>query len=139
MEWGPSPDGDTLYVADPAAGRILALSIAPDGSLGPRRDFIRLRDTIPDAKPDSFKIDGHGEICSSLSMTQEGTGNSIACRKAHQRLCGNLAGDFPPTNVAISPDGASLYVAAIDDDPAITSSRKIVQWPNPIAPGRSGR
>ncbi len=49
-----------------ATGRILAFSIAPDGSLGPRRGFIRLRDTIPDAKPDSFKIDGHGNLFIAL-------------------------------------------------------------------------
>ena len=132
---GLSPDGDTLYVADSATGRILAFSIAPDGSLGPRRDFIRLRDTIPEAKPDSFKIDGHGNLFIAL---YDAGGLAIVSPAGKLISVLGVPGDHH-TTVAISPDGASLYVAAIDDDPAITFPGKIVQVSNPIAPSRSGR
>jgi sugar lactone lactonase YvrE len=38
------------------------------------------------------------------------------------------------TNLAISPDGKSLYVTAVDDDPQSTYRGQIVRIPNPLAP-----
>ncbi|WP_188080138.1 SMP-30/gluconolactonase/LRE family protein [Neorhizobium sp. P12A] len=126
---GLSPDGATFYVADSATGRIVAFSIAPDGSLGSRRDFIRLRDTIPNAKPDSFKVDGHGNLFIALY-----DGGGLAIVSPDGKLISVLAVPADHhTNVAISPDGASLYVAAVDDNPAISFPGKIIQVSNPIA------
>jgi gluconolactonase len=45
--------------------------------------------------------------------------------------------DVPPqyhTNLAISPDGESLYITAIDDDARSTHRGEIVRMANPIAP-----
>lgn len=126
---GLSPDGATLYVADSAAGRILAFSVAPDGLLGSRRDFIRLRDAIPDAKPDSLKVDGHGNLVIAL---YDGGGLAVVSPAGTLTSVLRVSADHH-TNVAISPDGASLYVAAIDGDPTITFPGKIVQVPNLIA------
>ncbi len=67
---GLSPDGATFYVADSATGRIVAFSIAPDGLLGSRRDFIRLRTRSRMQSPIPSKSMGT-ETCSSLSTMEE--------------------------------------------------------------------
>jgi SMP-30/Gluconolactonase/LRE-like region len=44
---GVSPNGSTLYVAESSTAKVLAFPIRGDGSLGPVRDLIRLRDVLP--------------------------------------------------------------------------------------------
>jgi gluconolactonase len=132
---GVSPDGDILYVAETTTGKILAFAIRADGSLGTARDFIRLRDVVRAdhhgaATPDSLRVDTRGNLFVAL---YDGGGVAIVSPKgALIRLV-----DVPSshhTNLAISPDGKSLYVTAVDDDSRSTYRGRIVRVPDPLAP-----
>lgn len=127
---GLSPEEATLYVAESPTGRILAFSIAADGSLGSRRDFIQLRDVIPGAKPDSLRVDKRGNLFIAL---YDGGGVAIVSPAGRLMSVLNAPAEHH-TNLAISPDGTGLYVAAVNDDPTITYQGQIVRLPNPVAP-----
>jgi gluconolactonase len=130
---GVSPDGSTLYVAESPTGKVLAFPIKTDGSLGPVRDLIRLRDVLPagaTVTPDSLRVDTHGNVFVALY-----NGGGVAIVSPAGRLLTLL--DVPSqhhTNLAISPDGESLYVTAIDDDAVSTYRGQIVRMANPLAP-----
>jgi gluconolactonase len=132
---GISPDGATLYVAETPTGKVLAFAIAADGSLGPARDFIRLRDVVPAnqtgaATPDSLRVDARGNVFVALYK-----GGGVAIASPTGKLVAVV--DAPSahhTNLAISPDQKSLYVTAVDDDPQSTYRGQIVRLPNPLAP-----
>ena len=131
---GVSPDGATLYVAETPTGKVLAFAIEADGSLGAARDFIRLRDVVPAsqngiATPDSLRVDTHGNLFVALYH-----GGGLAIVSPAGTLMALL--DVPSehhTNLAISPDGKSLYVTAVDDDPKSTYRGQIVRMANPLA------
>ncbi len=132
---GVSPNGSTLYVAESPTGKVLEFPIRGDGSLGPGRDFIRLRDVLPtgrsdDATPNSLRVDTHGNVFIALYK-----GGGVAIVSPAGRLLKLL--DVPSqhhTNLAISPDGASLYITAVDDDARSTYRGQIVRMANPLAP-----
>ncbi len=132
---GVSPDGATLYVAETPTGKVLAFPIRADGSLWAARDFIRLRDVVAadrsgEATPDSLRIDRYGNLFVALYR-----GGGIAVVSPRGTLLKLV--DVPSahhTNLAISPDGQSLYVTAVDDDPRSTYRGRIVRIPNPLAP-----
>ncbi len=132
---GVSPDGATLYVAESPTGKILAFAIEADGSLRPARDFIRLRDILPAGRsgavtPDSLRVDVHGNVFVALYH-----GGGVAIVSPAGRLLTLL--DVPSehhTNLAISPDGKSLYITAVDDDPQTTYRGQIVRMANPLVP-----
>lgn len=132
---GVSPDGATLYVAESPTGKVLAFPIEADASLGPARDLIRLRDIPPAGRsgavtPDSLRVDTHGNVFVALYH-----GGGVAIASPAGRLLTLL--DVPSehhTNLAISPDGGSLYIAAVDDDAQSTYRGQIVRMANPLAP-----
>jgi len=132
---GVSPDGATLYVAESPTGNVLAFPIEADGSLRPPRDFIRLRDILPAGRngavtPDSLRVDTHGNVFVALYH-----GGGVTIVSPAGRLLTLL--DVPSehhTNLAISPDGGSLYVTAVDDDAQSTYRGQIVRMANPLAP-----
>jgi gluconolactonase len=134
---GVSPDGSTLYVAESPTGKILAFQIKADGSLGPVRNLIRLRDALPAGvgeavTPDSLRVDARGHIFVALYA-----GGGVAIVSPAGQLLTLL--DVPSqhhTNLAISLDGASLYITAIDDDARSTYRGQIVRMANPFAPSR---
>jgi gluconolactonase len=131
---GVSPDGATLYVAESPTGKVLAFAIKADGSLGAARDFIRLRDVMTaernrTATPDSLRVDTNGNLFVALY-----DGGGVAIVSPAGALIRLL--DVPAahhTNLAISPDGRSLYVTAVDDDPRSTYRGRIVRMANPLA------
>ena len=132
---GVSPDGSTLYVAESPTGKVLAFPIRANGSLGAARDLIRLRDVLPigrsdDATPDSLRVDTHGNVFVALYK-----GGGVAIVSPDGQLLTLL--DVPSqhhTNLAISPDGESLYITAVDDDVRSTYRGQIVRMANPLAP-----
>lgn len=132
---GVSPGDSTLYVAESPTGKVLAFPIKGDGSLGPVRDLIRLRDILPatvggTVTPDSLRVDAHGNVFVALY-----NGGGVAIVSPAGRLLKLL--DVPSqhhTNLAISPDGASLYITAIDDDARSTYRGQVVRMANPLAP-----
>jgi gluconolactonase len=131
---GVSPDGATLYVAETPTGKVLAFAIKADGSLGAARDFIRLRDVVAAgrngaATPDSLRVDAHGNLFVALY-----DGGGVAILSPSGALITVV--DVPSahhTNLAISPDGKSLYVTAVDDGPQSTYRGQIVRIANPLA------
>ncbi len=131
---GVSPDGATLYVAESPTGKVLAFPIEADGSLGLPHDFIRLRDVLPTGRsgavtPDSLRVDTHGNVFVALYH-----GGGVAIVSPAGRLLTVL--DVPSehhTNLAISPDGGSLYITAVDDDAQSTYRGQIVRMANPLA------
>jgi gluconolactonase len=132
---GVSPDGATLYVAESPTGKVLAFPIEADGSLGLPRDFIRLRDVLPAGRsgtvtPDSLRVDTHGNVFVALYH-----GGGVAIVSPAGRLLTLLDVPFEHhTNLAISPDGGSLYITAVDDDAQSTYRGQIVRMTNPLAP-----
>ncbi|MBV9828840.1 MAG: SMP-30/gluconolactonase/LRE family protein [Alphaproteobacteria bacterium] len=132
---GLSPDGRTLFVAETPTGKVLAVAIRADGSLGAPQDFIRLRDAVAAgrsgaAKPDSLRVDRHGNLFVALYE-----GGGVAIVSPAGRLLTVV--DVPAahhTNLAISPDEKWLYVTAVDDDPRSTYRGYIVRVVNPLAP-----
>jgi gluconolactonase len=132
---GVSPDGSTLYVAESPTGKVLAFPIKADGSLGRVRDLIRLRDVVPAGRggaitPDSLRVDTHGNVFVALY-----NGGGVAIVSPAGRLVTLL--DVPSqhhTNLAISPDGKSLYITAVDDDARSAYHGQIVRMVNPLAP-----
>jgi gluconolactonase len=131
---GVSPDGATLYVAESPTGKVLAFAIKAGGSLGTARDLIRLRDIVTpgpggNATPDSLRVDARGNVFVALYQ-----GGGVAIVSPAGALIGLV--DVPAahhTNLAISPDGKSLYVTAVDDDPRTTYRGEIVELANPFA------
>jgi len=59
-----SPDGRILYVVDTLAGTIEAADVGEDGSLGPRRPFVRI--DPKEGHPDGPTIDSEGCVWISL-------------------------------------------------------------------------
>jgi sugar lactone lactonase YvrE len=59
-----SPDGRILYVVDTLAGTIEAADVAEDGTLGPRRPFVRI--DPKEGHPDGPTIDAEGCVWISL-------------------------------------------------------------------------
>jgi gluconolactonase len=132
---GVSPDGSTLYVAESPTGEILAFPIKADGFLGPVRNVIRLRDALPASvgeavTPDSLRVDAHGNLFVALY----GGGGVAIVSPAGQLLALLEVPLQHHTNLAISPDQASLYITAIDDDARSTYRGQIVRMANPLAP-----
>lgn len=131
---GVSPDRSTLYVAESPTGKVLAFPIRADGTLGPARDLVRLRDVVPaiagiDVTPDSLRVDRHGNLFVALY-----SGGGVAIVSPAGKLLELL--EVPSqhhTTLAISPDEETLYVTAIDDDPRSTYRGQIVRLPNPLA------
>ena len=119
----------------PATGKVLAFPIGAVGSSRPPRDFIQLRDILP-AGPEPSRHAGlrpsgyAGNLRVALYH-----GGSVAIVSPAGRLLRLL--DVPSehhTNLAISPDGGSRYITAVDDDARSTHRGQIVRMANPLAP-----
>jgi sugar lactone lactonase YvrE len=61
-----SPDGSTLYVAEPGAARLSTFAIAADGSLSDYRTFAQLRDG---GVPDGICIDEEGGVWAAVPVS----------------------------------------------------------------------
>ena len=121
-------------MAESPTGKVLAFPIRADGSLGPVRDLIRLREVLPadqagDVTPDSLRIDAQGNVFVALCK-----GGGVAIVSPAGALLKLV--DVPSehhTNLAISPDARSLYVTAVNDDARTTYRGQIVRVAKPLA------
>lgn len=128
-----SPDGKRLYVVETNTGRLLSFTIGPDGSLTERQEFANLAGILGDSKhkvfhPDSMRIDRHGNLFVALY-----DGGGYAVFDPAGKLIEHV--DLPAphhTNLAISPDGKSIYVTAVYDSPGGYNG-EIYRVPNPVA------
>jgi sugar lactone lactonase YvrE len=115
-----SNDGKILYVIETEVHRLIQFKIAADGTLSDRRVFVNLDELmhhVTPLYPDGVKISSTGEIYIGQNP-----------RDVHAPLAGtifvvNAAGELQRTlklpspgvpNFALSPDGKTLYVAALD-------------------------
>ena len=107
-----SPDGQTLYVAESEAGRVTAFSVAPDGTLSGRRNYVSLSDLgEPDGYPDGLRLGPDG----NLYIGQYSAGRILVLgpdRKLIRKL--EVPSKAAP-NLAFSADGKTIYVTAVDD------------------------
>ncbi|MFQ5547698.1 MAG: SMP-30/gluconolactonase/LRE family protein [Woeseia sp.] len=111
-------DGDTLLVAEHNANRILSFDIVDDGSLSNRKVFVRMTDLMPGPAqpsiwlgPDGMKVDADGNIFVAHYMG----GHVVKISFEGKFLQSFEIPGIAVTNLALSPDGHSMYVTAVED------------------------
>ncbi|MGD0445580.1 MAG: SMP-30/gluconolactonase/LRE family protein [Edaphobacter sp.] len=127
-----SSDGKLLYIAESRLHRLLVYTIASDGTLGPQREFSKLDALLADGRhkaftPGSVRIDSHGNLFIALF-----DGGGLAVISPDGKLLKRV--DLPDqhhTSLAISPDGRSIYITALD---ANQDQGLIYRLPNPMLP-----
>ncbi len=109
-----SPDGRTLYVGESRQRRILAFSIAKDGSLGQRKEFCE----FPDHGLDGIRCDVDG----NLYVTRQGKGTVVKLSPKGETLREiDILGAHPSNICFGGPDGCTAYVTEVDH-------RRLVQF-----------
>jgi len=129
-----SLDGELLYVNETRAGRILSFTIAPDGTLSNRRQFVKLSDILGDAggkvySPDGLRVDKHGNLFVGLY-----DGGGFAVISPDGKLIAQVA--LPGqhhANLAISPDGKFVYNTGFYDTPINSYRGQLFRVRNPVA------
>jgi len=104
-------DHQHLLVAEMLAGRILSFPIGPDGKLGPRTVWARLRDLAPPTPhedayngPDGLKLGPDG----NYYIAQNGSGRILVV-SAGKKLVRTIKVPTPyATNMAFGPQGANV-------------------------------
>jgi gluconolactonase len=129
-----APDGKTLYLAESTADRLLAFSIDADGSLSGRREFVNLGEilTVPGQKtftPDGVRIDKHGNLFVGL---YRGGGFAVISRDAQLLKHVKLPGAHH-ANLAISPDGRTIFATSADDASDGSYRGALLAVSNPIS------
>lgn len=113
-----TPDGGTLVIGESWAGRLTAFSVAPDGTLGDRREWARL----PGAVPDGICLDADGAIWSACPLT----GRVLRVREGGE-VTDVVTVDRRGAYACMlgGPDRTSLYVCTADDsNPAATGGMR---------------
>jgi gluconolactonase len=129
-----SPDGKRLFVAESVASRLLVFDIGADGALGAQREFVRLGDILWASgervfTPDGLRIEPRGNLFVGLYR-----GGGFAVISAQARLLKQVP--LPGAhhaNLALSPDGRSVFVTSSDDT---GRSGGLMAVANPIAAER---
>ena len=111
--------GKTLLVAEMLAQRVLRFDVNPDGTLGQRWVFLRLRDLVPEPQgadayygPDGLKVGKDGD----LYIAENGGGEVLVTDPSGKKLLRRLpVGSKYVTNVGLGPDEDVAYVSAADD------------------------
>jgi gluconolactonase len=129
-----SPDGKTLYLAESAANRLLAFDIAANGALSGQREFVRLAEILslpgqPVFTPDGVRVDNHGNLFVGL---YRGGGFAVISPQAKLLKLIPLPGAHH-ANLAISPNGRSVFVTSADDESDGTYRGALLVVPNPVA------
>jgi sugar lactone lactonase YvrE len=118
-----SANGETLYVAESEAGRVVQFAVAEDGSLSDRRLYLRLYELgePADAYPDGIKLGPDGNL-----YIGEYSAGRILVVSPDKKLVRTI--DVPSAaapNLAFSEDGKTIYVMAVDDKSAAPYPGKV--------------
>lgn len=113
-----SRDGSALLVSEDLAGRILAFAIHPDGTLGARTVWARLRDLAPPTPnedayngPDGLKLGPDG----NYYVAQNGSGRVLVVG-ADRKLVRIIEVPTPyVTNMNFGDAGGSVYITGVFD------------------------
>lgn len=128
-----SLDGKRLYVAESRAARLLVYSIASDGALADRREFVKLEDILDGSRgtaltPDGVRIDRHGNLFIGL---YRGGGFVVISPSAKLIKKVELSSSHH-ANLAISPDGKTVFVTSTDDATGGGYRGELLKVANPI-------
>ena len=126
-----SIDGKRLYLAESAANRLLTYTIDADAGLRDPKEFVKFADVLgsprqQDFTPDGVRTDHHGNVFVALY-----SGGGIIVLSPQGNLIRNIA--LPGThhsNLALSPDGRSVFVTAIYDTTAGDSRGELLSITN---------
>jgi gluconolactonase len=126
-------DGKTLYLAGTAEQRLMTFAIAPDGTLGASKPFVDLAatlggDGVGRHTPDGVRMDRNGNIFVGLF---EGGGFVVLDPMGRLLKTVDLPGAYH-ANLAISPDGKSIYATAVFVGPDGRARGEILRVANPI-------
>jgi sugar lactone lactonase YvrE len=110
-----SNNGQTLFLAESEASRVIQFKVQPDGSLSDRKLFVRIGQVDPDsgsyAYPDGLKLDRNG----NLYIGQYSKGRVIVV-SPDKKLVKTIDVPSPAApNLNFSPDEAVVYIMAVDD------------------------
>jgi gluconolactonase len=127
-----SNDGKHLLVAEGLAGRILAFPINPNGTLGPRTVWARLRDIAPPTPhedayngPDGLKLGPDG----NYYIAQNGSGRVLVVSDAKQLVRIVTVPTRYVTNVNFGGAGAStLYITGVFDQFKVPYQGAVYRW-----------
>jgi gluconolactonase len=128
-----SIDGKTLYVAESGSNRLLQFDIAADGGLSGQREFVKLGDIMsapgqPAFTPDGVRIDKHGNLFIGLYR-----GGGFAVVSPAAKLLALVSVPEPHhANLAISPDGRSVFLTAARFGLDGNYVGKLMRVPNPL-------
>jgi sugar lactone lactonase YvrE len=111
-----SQDGKTLLVSEDLAGRILAFPIHPDGTLGPRSVWARLRDLAPPTPhedayngPDGLKLGPDG----NYYIAQNGSGRVLVVTP--ERKLVRIIKVPTPNVTNMNFGGKTVYITGVFD------------------------
>ena len=129
-----SNDGSRLYLAESEKHRLLSFRIGPHGQLSGGAELVALADILADGRhavftPDGVRIDRHGRLFVGLY-----DGGGFAVLTGDGKLIQKV--ELPAAhhaNLAISPDGKSVFVTAEDDTPDGSGRGAVVRVDNPVA------
>ncbi|MEX0851845.1 MAG: SMP-30/gluconolactonase/LRE family protein [Bauldia sp.] len=130
-------DGRTLYVSEHLARRVLAYTVAADGSLSDRRAFVALDDLVGQDPGRSWEVGPDGlatDSAGNLYIAEYGAGRLLIVG-ADARLKATIAvAERYVTAPALSPDEGTIYLTAPVSlfDPG--AAGKVYAAANPVRP-----
>lgn len=127
-------DGHVLYLAESQKHRLLTFQIGANGQLSHQAELVQLGDILADGQhqvftPDAVRLDKHGRLFVGL---YDGGGFAVltADGKLIQKV--ELHGAHH-ASLAISPDGAAVFVTSTDDTLDGAGRGEILKVGNPVA------